>query len=265
MLSHAVIAILVILATWTILAALCLGLGAWYLYIPAPKTQVSSLKTNTDFFATFWLGLATLFAFLQFWHFFAPIDFVCHITLMTLGLLAFLTITPALLRAIAASPRRPLAASLLAFILIAIWLANRGTGPNADYDAGLYHIAAVKWSRLYAIVPGLANLHLRFGFSSTLTLMAAFLDHTLWMGNAAHFLNTFLLAALAASIIRSAAIILTTSVASLHHWLLLFSALLIQLRATYSKTPQTKISPFTIHHGLPHEWWALRTDSIIAV
>ncbi|EMO63800.1 hypothetical protein LEP1GSC133_1179, partial [Leptospira borgpetersenii serovar Pomona str. 200901868] len=34
------------------------------------------------------------------------------------------------------------------------------------YDSGLYHIQSIKWIQEYSVVPGLANLHGRFGFNS---------------------------------------------------------------------------------------------------
>ena len=41
------------------------------------------------------------------------------------------------------------------------------------YDSGLYHIQSIKWIEEYAAVPGLANLHGRFGFNSNLFTLFA--------------------------------------------------------------------------------------------
>ncbi len=38
-------------------------------------------------------------------------------------------------------------------------------GPPLNYDSGLYHIQAIKWINEFPAVPGLANLHGRFGFN----------------------------------------------------------------------------------------------------
>jgi hypothetical protein len=37
--------------------------------------------------------------------------------------------------------------------------------PGRVYDTGLYHLQTIKWIEEYAVVPGLANLHGRFGFN----------------------------------------------------------------------------------------------------
>lgn len=50
----------------------------------------------------------------------------------------------------------------ISFIVIAF---NISLGPATNYDSGLYHIQAIKWIHEYAAVPGLANLHGRFGFN----------------------------------------------------------------------------------------------------
>ena len=102
----------------------------------------------------------------------APINFTAHLVLTTLGLAGFCCCLPRLVRIVRDVPRRPLAFCVLGILPVVIWLANRATGPNAEYDAGLYHIAAIKWTKLYFIVPGLANLHMRLGFSSTITLLS---------------------------------------------------------------------------------------------
>ncbi|AXR65750.1 LIC_10190 family membrane protein [Leptospira mayottensis] len=40
--------------------------------------------------------------------------------------------------------------------------------PPLAYDSGLYHIQSIKWIQEYTVVPGLANLHGRFGFNSNI-------------------------------------------------------------------------------------------------
>lgn len=47
---------------------------------------------------------------------------------------------------------------------------------NTMYDTGLYHLQTFKWSSEFPVVLGLANLHGRFGFNSTLFLIAPLVD-----------------------------------------------------------------------------------------
>ena len=39
------------------------------------------------------------------------------------------------------------------------------SGYPDNYDSALYHIQSIKWIEEYSTVPGLANLHSRFGFN----------------------------------------------------------------------------------------------------
>ncbi|MGN6368456.1 MAG: LIC_10190 family membrane protein [Phycisphaerae bacterium] len=208
------LAILSILLTWAFLALVCVGLGAWL-----PRATNSDPDPADHLLA----GLATLLALLQFWHFLGPINFITYAALLFLGVIvASAIIGKSTFRSPVHTPRW----AALTFALLALWLANRATGPNAEYDAGLYHLQAIKWTETFRIVPGLANLHMRFGFSSTLTLFAAFLDHGPWQGNANHLTNGFFLVILAAMIVCSATRVFT-STAEIADRLLLFTAPLL--------------------------------------
>jgi hypothetical protein len=53
------------------------------------------------------------------------------------------------------------------------WLANRSLGTVNVYDAGLYHLSAIRWAVEYPIVTGLANLHSRLAMFSPYFLYLA--------------------------------------------------------------------------------------------
>ena len=46
-------------------------------------------------------------------------------------------------------------------------------GPPTIYDTGLYHLQNIKWIEQYPVVPGLANLHARFGFNPNIFTLFA--------------------------------------------------------------------------------------------
>nr|WP_236457989.1 MULTISPECIES: hypothetical protein [Flavobacterium] len=61
---------------------------------------------------------------------------------------------------------------ILAIILIQLLYS---VGIPKNYDSYLYHINSIQWNEKFSVVPGLANLHDRFGFnSSQFVLSAAF-------------------------------------------------------------------------------------------
>ena len=59
----------------------------------------------------------------------------------------------------------------LPFILIA-FVVSLGP-PTKVYDTGLYHLQAIKWIEEYSVIPGLANLHGRFGFNPNIFTLFA--------------------------------------------------------------------------------------------
>ena len=58
----------------------------------------------------------------------------------------------------------------LPFIIIATLVA---IGPITNYDTGLYHLQAINWIETYKVVPGLANIHGRFGFNPNCFTLSA--------------------------------------------------------------------------------------------
>jgi hypothetical protein len=53
------------------------------------------------------------------------------------------------------------------FIIIWIIILNISAGPVIMDDSESYHIQSIKWMQEYGTVPGLVNLHERFGFNSS--------------------------------------------------------------------------------------------------
>lgn len=60
------------------------------------------------------------------------------------------------------------------------------------YDTGLYHAQAIRWIEEYGVVPGLANLHSRFGYNSASFALSAFFSETWLIGRPMHCVAGFL-------------------------------------------------------------------------
>ena len=59
------------------------------------------------------------------------------------------------------------------------------------YDTGLYHAQAIRWIEEYGVVPGLANLHSRFGYNSASFALSAFFSETWLTGRPMHCVAGF--------------------------------------------------------------------------
>ena len=121
------------------------------------------------------IGFCLLLAPLALIHLFAPINQVIAVLLAVFGLVWLARNRPPL----------KLTKSTLWFSVVVLALAVLAARHALGGDDGLYHIQAAKWYSTYAVVPGLANLHSRFGFNSSYYLYAALFS---WLpGGAAHY------------------------------------------------------------------------------
>ena len=78
--------------------------------------------------------------------------------------------------------RRPV--FLFAAALFFLAMLMKSVGPTGFYDCGLYYVQTMRWVQQFPVVPGLANLHIRFGSPSLWHILSAAYDLPfLWKGN----------------------------------------------------------------------------------
>jgi hypothetical protein len=152
---------------WLVLALALIGLGSLFL---------ARFSENYPLLDAFWIGLAAFIAFLEIWNLLLPITAWPAIILFLAGVFGLLANRSALLHRIKSAPpsHRWL---LLPAIAIVLFLAFRSSGPCDYYDTGLYGVSAVRWILTFPAVPGLANLHGRLGFNSSVFLFVAALQN----------------------------------------------------------------------------------------
>jgi hypothetical protein len=191
-------AILSILCCWLTLGWTCLGFGYGISILFAKP------KTPSDFVWSFWNGFGAVIAILQVWHLFLPVNGWAQFVIVGGGLILSAIAIPLFIDCLRQNAARR--AELISFVILAFlaafWIADRSCGPGDEVDAGVYHVPAMKWASTYHVVPGLANLHMRLGFNSSTTLLAALLNQGIWNGRAAHLMNGFMLTALALMVTR---------------------------------------------------------------
>ena len=194
--------------TWVVVAIILFGLGSLLL----------SRFTN-DFFATdaFWMGLAVSVAVLEIWNLILPITASTTLILSCAGILGLALNSSSLLTSWGAAWQSSRWLFLLgtAFTLL---LALRSCGPCDYSDTGLYGAPAIRWIQTYPAVPGLANLHGRFGYNSSVFLCIAALGQGMWRDLGFHLFTGFLLSALWASLLPAFARIFAKSSMSPADW-----------------------------------------------
>ena len=74
---------------------------------------------------------------------------------------------------------------LIGLILVGGW----ALGEPTNYDTGLYHLGAISYAQDHPVIPGLANLHERFGFNSAMWPLAAALANLSGVTDAFRLVN----------------------------------------------------------------------------
>ena len=64
-------------------------------------------------------------------------------------------------------PKIKISASLILFFIVWAIILLINAGPTMMDDTESYHIQSIKWIKEYGSVPGIVNLHVRFGFNSS--------------------------------------------------------------------------------------------------
>lgn len=199
---------LAILFTWTILALVLIGLGSLVLR-----------RFDTDFLLldAFWLGLAVSVVLLELWNFFRPVDPAIAILLCVAAAAGLFENRTPVSRWIteALSSSRWLT---LLYVAMVLFLAFRASGPCDYFDTGLYGWQAVHWIQAYPVVPGLANVHGRFGLDSSVFLCVAALSQGVWRGLGFHLFTGFLIAAMGFTLLPACLRLAQGSSASAADW-----------------------------------------------
>jgi hypothetical protein len=153
-----------------------------------------------DVLSACWIGWATTVVYLQFWHLLWPIT-VTTLVVPVGGGVVGLSLYVARERPRLPDPKPVYVA---VFIVGVVWLAALTQVPIQPYDAGLYHLQTIKWINMYAVVPGLGNLHTRLAYNSALFLYEALANVGPLTDQAPRVANAFLLLLLLMQLTASA-------------------------------------------------------------
>jgi hypothetical protein len=194
--------------TWASIALTLVGIGSIVL---------ARFCKNYSLFEAFWMGLAVSVTLLEIWSLLLPITSSTTILLFCAGLLGLLANRSTLfsrLKTTVQSSRW----LILPAIAIVLFIALRSVGPCDYYDTGLYGAASVRWIQTFPAVPGLANLHGRLGYNSSVFLCIAALGQGPWQELGFHLFTGFLLAALWATLLPACARIISRTLTAPSDW-----------------------------------------------
>jgi hypothetical protein len=197
-----------ILFTWGVIALTLIGIGSIVLAL---------YSKGNSLFDTFWMGLAVSVAVLEIWSLVFPVTFLSTLFLFCVGILGLVLNRFSLRNGLSAvwqgSRWVPLIGIAFAFLL-----ALRSCGPCEYYDTGLYGAQALRWIQTYPAIPGLANLHGRLGFNSSVFHCIAALGQGVWKELGFHLFTGFMLSALWATLLPACARVVRRAANSPADW-----------------------------------------------
>lgn len=178
---------LAVAASWLLFGVVILGCG--FLTRAALLRAFTNERAERAHTADLWIGLGALVLYVLLWNQFAAITWAAWIVPGVAGA------TGAAIGALGLRSLRGAGLRWWVFGLAGLGLlytGNQALGAAADYDFGLYHLGIIRYAEHYAAIPGLANLHSRFGAADGHLLLVALLDHGPWAGAAPHLVNGLL-------------------------------------------------------------------------
>ncbi len=203
----------IVILGYLILSLICGGMG--YAFYRIPKISKVIPEYTTSIFEYIWTGFFLLIVFLQLYSLLMPIDVILayltspfvvvgiyglwknrtnNITLITGNIIVdIFSKNKCLLFMNAKFSKLVVGITFILVILFITYIYSINANRNVDhYDTYLYHLAAVKWMKEFAAVPGLANLHSRLGFNSSFHLFVAYIDAFSIKYLALHLATSFL-------------------------------------------------------------------------
>ncbi len=183
---------LAVAASWLLFGVVIIGCG--FLTRAALFRLFSDVPAGRLQRADLWIGLAVLVLYLFLWNQFLALTWTAWIAPGIVGAVGA-AVGAWRLQGLRGTRPRWWVPGLVG--LGVLWTANQALGQAGDYDFGLYHLGIIRYAEHFAAIPGLANLHSRFGAADGHLLLVAFLDHGPWAGAASHLVNGLLAAMLA--------------------------------------------------------------------
>jgi len=159
--------LLLIAISWVVLSFCFLGWGKLV------STGFGPPDSRQDFSESgyFFMGVSLAGILSGIWWMFAPVNEIFGGFLLGIGIGYAVASLPFRLE-ISFKSRWFLASIALFFMA----LIMKAAAPTSFYDCGLYYVQTVRWIQQYPVVPGLANLHIRFGNASAWHMLSAAFD-----------------------------------------------------------------------------------------
>jgi hypothetical protein len=142
-----------------------LGYGLLTAWLANRSAKPDSSQPNYNLAGDGVIGVAILTTLFMMIHFFVALRQTADLLILAPGVLCF-----------AFFFRRRFLFELPILAVMVWWAFQLSRSGPASWDHGLYHLQSTMWNTLEPVIPGLANLHARLGFNSSVFVFAAGLE-----------------------------------------------------------------------------------------
>jgi hypothetical protein len=157
------------------------------------QTQVlKNRRTTASFPLTTFTGLFTITIAASYLSLFIPLAAIAHSIILGGGIFCYLLQRKNIHAQVADYMQQGRTAGkvpILFFVAAVVYVLYLSAQQPFAYDEGLYYAQFIKWMQSYKVVPGLANLHTRFGFNSQWHVLSAIFNFSWLTGHSDNHIN----------------------------------------------------------------------------
>lgn len=160
---------LMILIEWCYMACTAFVTGFAVLFAFQRKSAYR-IKCVTSCMAA---GLLVQNVYAQYFSLFAGVGLGANLLMVLLDVIAFFLLRREIVLFLREKKKETGNVRILLYGFLVLLFAYGSSRGYMHYDTGLYHAQSIRWIEEYGVVPGLANLHSRFGYNSAAFALCA--------------------------------------------------------------------------------------------
>ena len=194
---------LLVLSSWAVATLVLSVLGRWAALLIQPDAARAAIRR-----ASLWWGLLVAIALTLMINLIVPLASPAAAAVLLCAAVLLAGVAFVFQRSRRPSPRIPATSAprsviglVAALGTAAVYLAFKAIGPVTNYDTGLYHLGAIKYSGDFSTIPGLATLFFPFGYNNAQFPLAALLGNGPWDGIGYRLLNGLLVLLVMADVV----------------------------------------------------------------
>ncbi len=180
-----------IIVSWVVITIITYSIGYSVLRLPAVINR--RVRLERFFLPSILAGMMVCNVYAEVYSLFGGVGKLAFCIMSTISVILLLINRKRIVEDISSafSELHPVSA-ILGIVLILLVSFCSSTG-YMHFDTGLYHAQAIRWVEEYGVVPGLANLELRFGYNSSEFALNALFGFKWLLGRSLHTTGGYLL------------------------------------------------------------------------